>query len=114
MVYSTHPNAQISTLLLYLSSLTISGAVYPTVPHGVFVCWSHTTLERPKSAIFTRPIPPPPTPGINSPSGTFGSSPGIGGGGGTLNGVMGIGVKRRFSGLMSLWRKKKEAVLKKL
>lgn len=40
-----------------------------------------TTFERPKSAILTFPMPPDPTPGMNSPSSTLSSSPGLGGAG---------------------------------
>src|SRR3546814_732288 len=40
---------------------------------------------------------------MNSPSSTLSSSPGCFGFG-TLDGTNGIGLKRMFSGLMSLWR----------
>ena len=89
-----------STLLLYRSSLTISGAVYPTVPHGVIVSSFQTIFERPKSAILTRPMPPPPMPGRNSPSSSLSSS--YGRFFDTRDGMIGIASKRMFSGLMSL------------
>jgi hypothetical protein len=76
--------------------------VYPTVPHGVIVCSSQTIFDRPKSAILTFPMPPPPTPGINSPSSSLGSSFGPGGGGGFFEGTNGMGSNKRFSGLISL------------
>jgi hypothetical protein len=62
-----------------------------------------TTLDKPKSAILTRPIPPPPTPGINIPSSTLFSSYGATGAFGP-DGIIGIGSKRIFSGLISLMK----------
>lgn len=47
-------------------------------------------------------MPPPPTPGINSPSSSLGSSFGPGNGGGFFEGTIGMGSNKRFSGLMSL------------
>jgi hypothetical protein len=65
------------------------------------VCVSHTILERPKSAILIVPIPPAPTPLINSPSSTlFSSSADFGFG--FFVGIKGIGENNRFSGLISL------------
>lgn len=97
-----------STLLLYLSSLTISGAVYPTVPQGVMVCSSHTIFDSPKSAIFTLPISPPPIPGWNSPSSSFSSS--YGRCTGLREGIIGMRSNKRFSGLISLKNKSQQWV----
>jgi hypothetical protein len=46
-------------------------------------------------------MPPPPTPGVNSPSSSFGSSKSIGGKGVFLSLKL-IGENSRFSGLISL------------